>query len=69
MGGGLSAKLFAKYAAVGDARALASVIGEEDLSEKDLALLEFGKKFEHGFVNQTYARTMQETITLAQNLL
>ncbi len=39
-------QLFSSYAKVGDARALASVIGEDELSALDKKYLAFGKKFE-----------------------
>ena len=45
-------QLFACYASVGDARALASVIGEDELSPLDKKYLEFGKAFEEKFVGQ-----------------
>jgi len=48
----MASKLFAKYAQVGDARALASVIGVDELSAGDRELLGFGKMFETGFVGQ-----------------
>jgi V/A-type H+-transporting ATPase subunit B len=45
-------QLFASYARVQDARALASVIGEEELSDVDKRFMVFGKMFEKHFVNQ-----------------
>ncbi len=45
-------QLFSCYAKVGDARALASVIGEDELSPMDKNYLEFGEAFEHEFVGQ-----------------
>ena len=45
-------QLFSSYAKVGEARALASVIGEDELSDTDKKYLEFGKAFEHEFVAQ-----------------
>ena len=45
-------QLFSCYAKVGDARALASVIGEDELSPMDKKYLEFGKAFEEQFVGQ-----------------
>ena len=45
-------QLFSCYAKVGDARALASVIGEEELSPLDKKYLVFGKAFEEQFVGQ-----------------
>lgn len=45
-------QLFSSYAKVGDARALASVIGEDELSPLDKKYLIFGKAFETEFVGQ-----------------
>lgn len=45
-------QLFSSYAKVGEARALASVIGEDELSPSDKKYLEFGKAFENRFVSQ-----------------
>ena len=41
-----SNQLFAAYAKVQDARSLASVIGEDELSETDKAYMHFGEMFE-----------------------
>jgi V/A-type H+-transporting ATPase subunit B len=46
-------QLFSSYAKVGEARALASVIGEDELSATDKKYLEFGRAFEKEFVGQT----------------
>ena len=48
----LANQLFASYAKVQDARALASVIGEDELSDVDKKYLEFGRQFESNFVTQ-----------------
>lgn len=45
-------QLFSSYAKVGEARALASVIGEDELSSTDKKYLAFGNAFEHEFVGQ-----------------
>ncbi|MBQ1194276.1 MAG: V-type ATP synthase subunit B, partial [Lachnospiraceae bacterium] len=45
-------QLFSSYAKVGEARALASVIGEDELSDTDKLYLKFGKEFENNFVAQ-----------------
>lgn len=45
-------QLFSCYARVGDARALASVIGEDELSPIDKQFLMFGKAFEEEFIRQ-----------------
>jgi len=67
----IAAKLFAAYAGVGDARALASVIGEEDLTEADKKLLVFGKCFEEAFLHQDEyeTRSLTKTLEIAQSLL
>lgn len=67
----VSNQLFACYAKVMDTRALASVIGEEELSELDKAYIEFGKKFEKYFVSQRFDenRSIDETLDLGWNLL
>lgn len=64
-------QLFSCYAKVGDARALASVIGEDELSPLDKKYLEFGKAFEARFVGQgtTENRTIEETLDLGWELL
>ncbi|WP_321002147.1 V-type ATP synthase subunit B [Eisenbergiella porci] len=64
-------QLFASYAKVGDARALASVIGEDELSPLDKKYLEFGKAFEAHFVGQGQDenRTIQETLDIGWELL
>ena len=56
-------QLFSCYAKVGDARALASVIGEDELSPLDKRYLVFGKAFESEFVGQseTENRSITET--------
>lgn len=67
----LSDQLFASYALVQDARSLASVIGEDELSEGDKLLLAFGKAFENEFINQgeNENRTIDETLDLGWKLL
>lgn len=63
-------QLFACYAKVQDARALASVIGEEELSTADKQLLQFGKAFEQRFLNQGMTdRSMTETLDIGWELL
>lgn len=64
-------QLFASYAKVQDAKALASVIGEDELSQADKRIMEFGKAFEERFLNQGYAenRSMEETLDLGWQLL
>ena len=64
-------QLFASYARVQDARALASVIGEEELSDVDKRFMVFGKHFEEYFVNQgpSENRPIEETLDLGWQLL
>lgn len=68
---GLANQLFSAYAKVGEARNLASVIGEDELSPLDKKYLEFGKEFEKRYVGQgpTENRTIQETLDLGWELL
>ena len=64
-------QLFAAYAKVQDARALASVIGEEELSETDKKYIKFGTLFEEKFINQGFEtnRSIEETLDLGWTLL
>lgn len=64
-------QLFSSYAKVGDARALASVIGEDELSPTDKKYLEFGRAFESQFVGQGTSanRSIIETLELGWDLL
>lgn len=67
----VSNQLFAAYAKVQDARSLASVIGEEELSNNDKAYLNFGTLFEKHFIDQGFDvnRTIDETLDLGWSLL
>lgn len=67
----LSNQLFAAYAKVMDARSLASVIGEEELSTEDKQYLSFGRQFEARFVNQgaNENRTIEQSLDLGWELL
>lgn len=64
-------QLFSAYAKVGEARALASVIGEDELSDEDKKYLKFGKAFETEFIGQgeTENRDIIETLNLGWKLL
>ena len=66
-----SNQLFSCYAKVGDARALASVIGEDELSPTDKKYLEFGKAFEERFIGQDphENRTIIDTLNIGWELL
>lgn len=67
----LSNQLFAAYSKVSDARALASVIGEEELSETDKQYMAFGKAFEQQFVGQKKFenRSIEKTLSMGWDLL
>ena len=67
----LAAQLYAGYAHVQDVRALASVIGEEELTDLDQQYLRFGQAFERDFVNQapTENRTIDRTLAIGWRLL
>ncbi len=67
----LSNQLFSSYAKLQDAKALASVIGEEELSDGDKKLMEFGREFEKRFLNQGFNenRSIEETLDLGWELL
>ena len=67
----LSNQLFATYAKVQDAKALASVIGEDELSASDKLLIKFGKEFESRFINQgaNENRSIEQTLDLGWELL
>ena len=67
----LSNQLFASYAKVMDARSLASVIGEEELSPTDKKYLEFGRLFESKLITQGFHenRSMEQSLNLGWELL
>ena len=66
-----TSQLFAAYAHVQDVRALASVIGEEELSKVDQQYVRFGRAFESEFVKQgvTENRSMETTLAIGWRLL
>ncbi len=67
----LSSQLFMFYAHVKDIRALASIIGEEELSPLDRAYLKFGEEFEKRFLTQgpSERRTLEEGLDLGWDVL
>ena len=67
----LANQLFSAYAKVGEARNLASVIGEDELSPIDKKYLAFGKAFEERYIGQGLEenRTIEETLDLGWELL
>ncbi len=69
--GHISSQLFAAYAKVKDVRALASVIGEEELTPLDHTYLEFGDIFEKEFLLQhDYEnRSIEQTLDLGWKVI
>ncbi len=67
----VSNQLFACYARVQEARSLASVIGEEELSPNDKKLLAFGRMFDQQYLNQGFEdnRSIDQTLDLGWKLL
>lgn len=67
----LANQLFACYAKVMEARSLASVIGEDELSPEYKKIMEFGKAFESKFLNQDINedRTIKQSLDLGWQLL
>jgi V/A-type H+-transporting ATPase subunit B len=67
----LAAQMYAGYAHMQDVRALASVIGEEELGAVDQKYLQFGRAFEREFVNQaaTENRSIERTLNIGWKLL
>lgn len=67
----LANQLFASYSKVNDAKSLASVIGEDELSAIDKTYLEFGKAFDKKFLSQGFFenRSITETLDLGWELL
>jgi V/A-type H+-transporting ATPase subunit B len=67
----LASQLFACYAHVKDVRALASIIGEEELSALDKLYLKFGEDFEKKFLSQGYTerRTLEEGLDLGWDVI
>lgn len=64
-------QLFASYAKVQEVKALASVIGEDELTDIDKKYMAFGKAFETKFVAQEFTenRFMEVTLDLGWTLL
>lgn len=67
----LANQLFAAYSKVEEAKSLASVIGEDELSPIDKKYIEFGKAFEARFLSQGKEdnRLIEETLDLGWELL
>ncbi|MGL5675325.1 MAG: V-type ATP synthase subunit B [Cellulosilyticaceae bacterium] len=67
----LANQIFSAYSRVQDVRALAQIIGEEDLGDIDQLYLQFGRAFEERFVAQTpnENRSIIETLDLGWEIL
>jgi V/A-type H+-transporting ATPase subunit B len=65
------AQIYAAYAHMQDVRSLASVIGEEELTDVDQRYLKFGRAFENEFVNQGFTenRSIERTLDIGWKLL
>lgn len=67
----ISDQIFASYSKAQDVRALAKVLGENDLDELDRKYLDFANEFEEKFINQALdeRRNINETLDLALKIL
>jgi len=65
----LASQLYAAYARAVQARVLASVVGEEGLAQTDRDYLTFGAAFEGEIVNQSGARTLEQSMEVGWRLL
>lgn len=66
----LAAQLYAAYSQAQQARVLASVVGEDGLSENDRKLIAFGDAFERKLVHQgVAARTLEESMAIGWSVL
>ena len=67
----VASQLFAAYARVKDVRALAAVIGEEELTPLDKIYIDFGNRFEREFMSQgEYEdRTIEQTLNIGWKVL
>ena len=67
----VAAQLFASYAKVKRIRALAAIVGEEELSDLDKIYLRFGGVFEEKFLSQRYDenRSIEATLNIGWEML
>jgi V/A-type H+-transporting ATPase subunit B len=65
----LASQLYAAYARATQARVLASVVGEEGLSETDRSYLAFGTQFEQQLVDQHGPRPLEASMDVGWRLL
>lgn len=64
-------QLYASYSRVGNVRALAAIVGADELTDADQRHLKFGDAFETHFIGQASSerRTIEDTMALAWKLL
>jgi len=64
-------QIFSAYSKVQEVRALAQIIGEDELSEVDRQYMEFGRQFEERFIKQDFEenRGINQTLDLMWELL
>jgi len=64
-------QIFSSYSRVQEIRALAQIIGEDELSEVDRKYMEFGRQFEQQFAKQDFeeSRDIQQTLNLMWKML
>ncbi|MDH5324660.1 MAG: V-type ATP synthase subunit B [Gammaproteobacteria bacterium] len=67
--GALANQLYASFARSVHVRLLASVMGEEGLSDTDRLYLAFGEQFEMEFIKQEQARSLEQSMDLGWRLL
>jgi V/A-type H+-transporting ATPase subunit B len=67
----IQSQLYAAYSNVQSVRSLASVIGEEELSEIDRQYLEYGNEFERRFIGQGHDenRSIEETLNISWEIV
>ena len=65
----LASQLYAAYARATQARVLASVVGEEGLSETDRSYLAFGMQFEKQLIDQHGPRSLEASMEVGWRLL
>jgi V/A-type H+-transporting ATPase subunit B len=65
----LASQLFASYARAVQTRLLASVVGEEGLSDSDRAYLAFGNAFERELIGQADARGLEDSMQAGWRVL
>jgi V/A-type H+-transporting ATPase subunit B len=65
----LASQLYAAYARATQARMLASVVGEEGLTDTDRRYLALGRDFERALVHQEAARSLEQSMEAGWALL